>query len=102
MNLTNMKMSSSEREDESMLVDSDEDYPWGLRVHLDSAAMSKLNTPAKIGDKLMLVAMVNVTNTTEYADASGSSNSMSLQITDMALESARDSDDRLARMFKGE
>lgn len=87
-NLTDMKRSKKEKGDDCPEVscDSQEDYPYGLRIHLEDDEISKLNIPMpEIGSTMVLVANIKVTSVSERADEDGENRSVGLQITEMEL-----------------
>ena len=93
--LVSMKMSKAEREGGSKSPDSvaiDRPiYPWGLSITLDEDALGKLDLEAlpEVGKEMTLYAKVDVTSVSshESADGGGPRRSLSLQITEMCLES---------------
>ena len=86
-NLTSMKKTTAEKKEGSDIVSaSQEDYPYGLRIHLEDDEISKLNIPMpKIGATMVLVANIKVTSVSERADEDGENRSVGLQITEMEL-----------------
>ena len=103
--LKSMKLSKAEREDRSPEIASDaqEEYPWGLRLNLDDDTVTKLGTPAlRAGDEVMVMAKATVKDVSSHeSDDSGEeiNISMSLQITDMAVEEAGNTKERAESMF---
>ena len=86
-NLTSMKRTTAEKKEGSDMVSAfQEDYPYGLRIHLEDDEISKLNIPMpKIGETMVLVANIKVTSVSERADEDGENRSIGLQITEMEL-----------------
>lgn len=88
MELKNMKMTSDERSEmkSSIPVDAP-NYPYGLCLHLEDAAIEKLGLPAlpAAEQTMMLHARVKVERVSSSETAEGKNRSLSLQITDMAL-----------------
>ena len=86
-NLTDMKRSKKEKADGvDVMPGSEEDYPYGLRIHLEDDEISKLNIPMpEIGSTMVLVANIKVTSVSERADEDGENRSVGLQITEMEL-----------------
>lgn len=110
MKLVNMKVDPAEREaryKESTLVEGPR-YPYGLCLHLDDEVMEKLGLkelPA-VGKPVMVHAMADVTSVSEneYTTEGGKTEkrqSVSLQITDLALMRAEDMDDASEKLYKG-
>ena len=94
MQLTNMKMSRAEAKASSVPTAVDAEgpsYPYGLAVSLEDDALTKLGMKSlpDVGETFMLMARVEVrsVNQSEYAEG-GRHRSLSLQITDMALDDA--------------
>lgn len=92
MDMTSMKMDSQEKStmEKNMVVDQP-DYPYGLCLHLDENAIKKLGMKMpKVGDSMMLHAMVTVKSTSQFdSKESGANRSMDMQITDMAMMPAK-------------
>ncbi|MDA8178295.1 MAG: hypothetical protein M0T69_01970 [Deltaproteobacteria bacterium] len=89
MKMMNMKHSKKESKEMATHAEMDApEYPYGLCLSLEKEEIAKLGlgTP-KAGTRLMLHAMVDVKSVTVSDQADGKGyKSMSLQITDMALE----------------
>lgn len=79
-------------------------YPYGLRVTLEDDALAKLDLPARltVGQSMMLHARVEICNLEERQNLEGGSHrSMTLQITDLALEPEEsDPVGRLKELYK--
>ena len=90
--LKSMKLSKEAQEGNDIAVDGDQEYPWGLRINLDDDIVTKLGTPSlQAGDEVMIMAKATVKSVSSHEEdkAEGEVNiSMSLQITDMAVEEA--------------
>jgi len=65
----------------------DDDYPMGLRLHLESAQIEALGFEMlpDPGGSRMLLARVQIVSTDSCQDKDGTQRSMALQITDMKL-----------------
>lgn len=89
MALTNMRVTREERKHESMLCESNNQYPYGLSLYLDNDTIEKLRMgwSPDIGTKLTLTAIVEVTSVSQNATQEGSERNIGLQITDMGLDS---------------
>jgi hypothetical protein len=89
MALVNMKMSKEEaKEQYSPSSDEGPRYPYGLCVHLDDDALSKLaiGDGVNVGDEVTITAKATVSSKSGYQTMLGDSeNSMELQITDMEV-----------------
>ncbi|MBF8258368.1 MAG: bbp20 [Actinobacteria bacterium] len=87
--MVSMKMSKKETEKATEPIPSEgPEYPYGLCLNLEKEQIEKLGlgTP-KAGSTLMLHAMVEVKSITVTDEKDGKGyKSLSLQITDMALE----------------
>lgn len=90
MELKSMKLTKKEATAEVELKAMDApQYPWGLRLELNDESMAKLGMKSlpSVGQKMILVAEVDVTSVSEHeSQGSGKRQHMSLQITDMAVE----------------
>jgi len=90
--MKNMKLDKQAMRENAVLTqpsDYTPDYPWGLKVHIDDDTMRKLGIDAlpEVGAEFMLKAKCFVCSVS-YNDSENSKEhmSMSLQITDMALD----------------
>lgn len=65
------------------------EYPYGLRISLDGDSMKKLVMPegCKVGDKLQMMAMVEIMSMSEHQGEGDKEprKSMDMQITDMEV-----------------
>ncbi|GAA0567472.1 capsid staple protein [Halomonas salifodinae] len=72
----------------------DDEYPWGLRIHLEDDQLAKLGIDMMPdpGAKRMMMAKVEIVSTDIHNRDGEKRRSMSLQITDMKLsdEDVRD------------
>lgn len=83
--MKSMKMSAEERKNggpETAAVPK-EDYPYGLRVRLNSDSIEKVGMTElpKVGTKMVMLARVEVVSTGQYQTDSGKDQNMELQIT---------------------
>ena len=91
MKMVSMKMSEKEKKKMSTAMPAEAEgpeYPYGICLNLEKEEIGKLGlgTP-KAGSKMMLHAMVEVKSVTVSDQADGKGyKSLSLQITDMAIE----------------
>lgn len=96
MKLVNMERTEAEKKaaEERWEAEAERgpDYPYGLSICLGADEMEKLgikDLPA-IGDQMSLTATVKVTSVSSYdSEGGGSSKSVSLQITEMALDDGK-------------
>lgn len=93
MKLVNLKISNGDRDaknSEASLATEAPAYPWGLSINLDSDTLEKLECDVsefKVGSKMRIMAAVEVTSvSSNETRGAGESSSVSLQITDMALD----------------
>jgi len=90
MALVNMKISKEDREKERTPEMSEADgpeYPFGLRLHLDSNSLKKLgieNLP-ETGKEFGIEAKAKVVEVSQRADEEYTDKRMELQVTDMNL-----------------
>lgn len=68
-------------------------YPWGLCVDLCDESLQKLGMTdlPPVGTKMKLTALVEVTTVSQYQNSDGAESRLSLQITDMQLDPAEQS-----------
>lgn len=90
--LKSMKIEPSEADKlyggPSVMADSPK-YPYGLNLSLDDLSLGKLglNGLPKVGEKMMIEAVVVVSSVSAHDSSEGGlKRSMSLQITDLCLE----------------
>ena len=103
-NLTSMKRTKTEKKEGSEEVccpGAQEDFPYGLRIHLEDEEISKLNIPMpEIGSTMVLVANIKVTSVSERADEDGENRSVGLQITEMELAPYKNDDtDHVKKLY---
>ena len=83
-------MKESKLTDEALLPsDSDDQYPYGLRLDLDEKSMSTLGLDAtkfNVGDELKIECKVEVISIRANKDGYGSSQNLELQVTHIALD----------------
>src|SRR6185369_6576942 len=90
--LVSMKISAAEQKkmmEPTSMVEDRARYPYGLQLNLDTAALEKLGIAddlPEVGESYVLVAKVDVTSVSSNKHEGGSSQSLSLQITEMCLE----------------
>lgn len=106
MKMMSMKMSKKEKEKMSTAMPAAADgpeYPYGICLNLEKEEIDKLGlgTP-KAGSSMMLHAMVEVKSVTVSDQADGKGyKSLSLQITDMALEKPGMDNEKMASALYG-
>lgn len=92
MPLASMKLEPREAKDPCAcpLEQPREDYPWGLRIHLEAEQLAALGIKEMppIGTVLTITAMAKVVNASVSASEGSTKEhrSLGLQITDMNLE----------------
>jgi hypothetical protein len=78
------------------------EYPYGLRISLDGESMKKLAMPegCKVGDKLPMMAMVEVVSMSEHQGEGDKEprRSLDLQITDMEM-GGPEGTDKASRLY---
>lgn len=91
--MQSMKMSKAAKSTMLGEVTTDApEYPYGLRISLDGDSMKKLAMPeCKVGDKLALMAMVEVVSMSEHQGEGDKEprRSLDLQITDMEMHDGK-------------
>jgi hypothetical protein len=81
-------------------------YPYGLQLSLDNESLDKLGlTLPDVGDKLMLVASVEVTSVSQSEEGSSEDKAKvrrhaSMQIVAMALSDAETGSDAAKKLYK--
>ena len=77
-------------------------YPYGLSINLDEESMEKLGIgPMSVGSEVKFIASAKVTSVSEHeSEGSEKTENMTLQITEMDIDMAHDSD--VAERFYGE
>lgn len=81
-------------------------YPYGLTICLDNESLTKLGITSlpDIGTPFLLVARVEVCSTSQYQSQSGADRNLSLQITDMQLDTPpqqRSDEERASTFYAG-
>lgn len=101
--LTSVKRSKADIKEETDVAYKPDEYPWGLRISLEDDLVSKLKASEfKAGDEVLVYAKATVKskNSHEDDDEGGKvETSLSLQITEMALEAPDTDDEKAAKMF---
>lgn len=93
MKMVDMKMSKREKKRRfSSPVANGPDYPWGLSLSLDSAALAKLGIEElpEAGEEWVIHATGKVTRVSESANEKKTERSVEVQITRLALISEED------------
>lgn len=91
--MIDMKLTAKEAKAEVACCPAEEGgpaYPYGLSLNLDDEVLAKLGLtelPA-VGTKMMLMAVVEVTGTSQYSNQDGKEGNVNLQITAMDLQPA--------------
>lgn len=88
-NMTNMKLSKADKKRPGYGapdISSGPDYPWGLSINLDTAALKKLGIKdlPEAGEECMIHAVGKVTRVSQSASDKNEDRSMEIQI--MKLE----------------
>lgn len=98
MKLTSLKLPKKSREDEGKTVAAmpdPEPYPWGTRVTLEKEALAKIKAceGLQVGDVVTIEARAVVTAREESAaEGRDARKSLTLQITEIGIESMDDDD----------
>lgn len=91
MKMADMKLSKSEKKDSMPCVaENQPDYPYGTRLHLDSASLDKLGMDKlpKVGTKVMVSAIGVVTSVSQHESKNNDSRNVDIQLQEMGVESA--------------
>jgi len=89
--MADMQLSKTEKKDSMPCVaESQPDYPYGTRLHLDSASLDKLGMSKlpKVGAKVMVSAIGVVTSVSQHESKSNDSRNVEIQLQEMGVESA--------------
>ena len=105
--LKSMKLTKKEKKQEETISTRKEDFPFGLSIHLDDESLEKLginaNSMPSVGTKMMLLARVEVRSMSIHEDDGDDvRRSISLQITDMALDPEKKKKSAGEVLFGGE
>lgn len=97
--MSDMKMSKSDKKKENYgaigLGSSGTDYPWGLSINLNTAALDKLGIKdlPDAGCECMITAIGRVTNVSSSANEKKGERSVSIQVVKLAV-ALEDADDK--------
>jgi hypothetical protein len=102
--LVSMKMSKSEREEQSkpMMLGDAPIYPYGLQLRLDEEALDKLGetTLPAVGESVMVYAKAKVVSVSSNESTDGGKRrNVELQITDLCLEDPADDSAKSAALY---
>lgn len=103
MPLKSMRITKKEG-DEAREVDSDQEFPFGLRIHLGNETLDKFDMKdmPELGKAMTLVARVEVVSLSENSSKDEEDRrNMELQITDMELLPEKKKVD-LAKLYDNE
>jgi len=107
MKMTDMKMSKSQKKrmfgQPTVAGSPGPDYPWGLSITLDSAALKKLGVEElpDAGEECMIHATGKVTTVSETANEKGGERRIEVQITKLALV-CEDTDEEMWNRVKAD
>lgn len=104
--MVSMKLTEADRkkrEKSYEVIGEQPEYPYGLNIHLDNIAIEKLGIKdlPKLGEKIMLMAQVEVTGANLRKEKSGDKKDMSLQITELCLVE-EEKESKAKKMYDGE
>lgn len=88
MKVVNMKTGTESVEGENGQTETRDEYPWGLRITLNSDALKKLGIDLpKVGDMMALGGLAKVVGVSvRESENSDSHSQVDLQITDFGME----------------
>jgi hypothetical protein len=92
MKLRDMKLSKAQKKETmpmAVSADGGPDYPYGLRITLDSAALDKLGISKlpKVGAKMSLQAVGVITSVSQHESKDHDSRSVEIQLQELGVES---------------
>lgn len=102
MALTNLKRTKEDKAEKSdtVLGYDDEDYPYGLQVHLDDATIKKLAVgPLEVGRAVTIMAKAFVSEASANTHKGKPRRSATLQLTDMEVVPSDGNEDTAAIMY---
>lgn len=90
--MVDMKMSKADQKSDQAALTSpaSNPYPYGLNIHLDKDELAKLGFSelSEVGQEFYIMALGKVTSVNQSAsEGGGDSSSMSIQITEMCMDS---------------
>ena len=101
--MKSMVITAKEKKEDSVTSVVDKpDYPYGLRINLEPemAARVGLGMETKVGSKMMMMAIVEVTSINkEASEDAGEGFSVGLQITDMEVKAKKEEVDHSKVLF---
>lgn len=103
--LVNMKRKPEPAEKGGAEVAMDQEvYPWGLTLNLDKEALRKLGIAElpPVGAQMVVAAMAKVTNVDMREHEDGEHRSVTLQITDLGVDTDRPKVSRVKAMYPNE
>jgi len=76
-------------------------YPYGLSIRLDNDSLKKLGIKElpEVGEKMTVIAKVEVTSASQNKSTGGDSKNVELQITDMCLEDEGDAKEASKELY---
>ena len=87
LKLRDMKLTRSEKSEETAIESSPPDYPYGLSLNLDQDAIDKLGIDLPdAGDTFFVVAVAKVRSVSEYKNDDRTTQDISLQIEQLSLD----------------
>ncbi|MCK5604860.1 hypothetical protein KAR91_23420 [Candidatus Pacearchaeota archaeon] len=103
-NLTDMKRTKAEKKEGSETAccpGDQEDYPYGLRIHLNTEEIEKLGISLpEVGSTMVLIANAKVVSVRESADENGNDRNIEFQITEMELAPYKnDNTDHVKKLY---
>jgi hypothetical protein len=104
MKLVSMKVSAADQRKRETVMSkpSENEYPYGLQLHLDTETLDKLGADLpEVETEVVIMAKAKVTSVSSSEGAHGASRSMTIQITQLGLAPAGDDDkDHSSKLYK--
>ena len=100
--MTDLKRTASEiNDDDVCCVGSDEKYPWGMRLHLQTAEIDKLGLGLpKVGSEVVFTGKAIVQEVSSREELDGKKNSsVQLQLTEMDIPNVSNDDEKAERLY---
>ena len=90
MKVVNMKTGTESVEGENGQTETRDEYPWGLRISLNSDALKKMGSELpKVGDMMAIAGLAKIVGVSTRESEGGESHShVDLQITDFGMEAS--------------
>lgn len=98
--LISMKRKADKSEGPELAKNTEDRYPYGLRIQLDKEDIDKLNIEMPdIGEEKMILCKVKVTDLSQHESEDDKYKSIGMQITDMVFEAKDNSEETVKALY---